>query len=473
MSDNAFDRQIRHTLENLEPPFDPTTWDALQQKLDAANAAPAAEEAPAPPPSRGTVTEQQIADFLRDFEVGYQPADWNLLSQQMDHRAEVRRIRLHKAAEAVLMLLLLANLQSVLTGSAKLFRMPVPAAPQPVEKPANRPIASNRHGHGLASAVVVEPSVATPGQLAAEHTIVPETTLVANVPVTLDVILANGQPAESVPQGIANQLIGPDGQPLPAGLRPLTLLAMLGLDQFATQQPAATTLAAAVRVPTTKANPSVGERLYAQIFAGWERNHTQFADASASSTNPGNSAGVLVGARRGKWGVEGGVAYARRSYNTEKEIITFRKTGPNSAVGTSLDGVRADFVAVPVRATRQLAHLGRTKVVAAAGATANFAMGKKYRFREYNMPLPPNQVPGIGQPDATLPVAESLLNGGNLADNFYATADLALRVEQPVTRRLTAFVEPVYSRAVTPGGFGPKSARTHSVAVQAGVMAAL
>jgi hypothetical protein len=64
------------------------------------------------------------------------------------------------------------------------------------------------------------------------------------------------------------------------------------------------------------------------------------------------------------------------------------------------------------------------------------------------------------------------MEGGGLAHNAYATADLGLRLEHNLGKRFTAFIEPVYRQNLG-GGFGPRSAQISTFSVQAGVMASL
>jgi hypothetical protein len=477
MSDQFFDKKIRESLENLEVPFDPSSWDAFERKLDAAT--------PAEVPDRGAALDDALRQRLADAAPTYEPAHWQLLSARLDSMAHIRRIRKHKVAEAAIMLLLLANLQAFFEGGTRLFHMPMPSI-QPTE--AEQPIARARQrgqGHQAQSGMAANIQTAdAPTGLTTEN----QTYLFENQTLTtLGADLAKQYAYEDsiiqaierqtgvrLPLTISRGLIGPDGRPVAKGLRPLTLLAALGLgplDHQRAMQPIAG-LAPTESAPR-KHRDRTG-RWFLQGMVAWESNRTRIPDDNPEKAfadrQSGVATGLAVGTRRGKWTAEAGIAYAQRGYGTAKEIFSIKKDdATGNFIGTTFAEVEGRLVSVPVKVTRQLARAGRVRVAATAGATGHFAAHKTYRFEEHPYPTSPSSQ---GNPVPT-PAADGLLQGGSVDRNFYATADLGVRVEYPMSRRAVAYVEPAIRQPIAGHGFGPKAARTRSVGVSAGVMATL
>jgi hypothetical protein len=480
MSDQQFDHKMRQALEQIEAPFDPQSWDALSRKLDN-TAAPATDATDAP-----NAFDQRMRERLEGVQPRYQTTHWDMLAQRLDSMAHVARIRKHKAAEAVLMLLLLANLQLVFKGGTQLFHMPMPAIQPAVEQP----IAAAQHGKSERTRT----NAAAP--LVAQDMDVEMSASLSNSASTAtiwsQVLSALGAGSDiSTPQnsnttvattdanptggGLARAMIGPDGRPITPGLRPLTLLQALGLDRVHSQtvQPIA-----GIQRNQDISTPQKNKRprswnLLASVGLDHNRTNTFDENGEALQTSRQRGARWQVGAayRGTHWGVEAGVAYANRRYQTGKEVFTIRQNSVDgTAIGTSFESVSAQLVQVPVRVTRQVARMGRTRVVAVAGATGHLAAQKNYQFSEHVYPTVPG-TSGNNQPD--IPQPDGLLQGGSVNRNFYATADLGVRVERPVTRGTTAFIESSVSQPVAGAGYGPARARTRTVGVSAGVLAAL
>jgi hypothetical protein len=136
--------------------------------------------------------------------------------------------------------------------------------------------------------------------------------------------------------------------------------------------------------------------------------------------------------------------------------------------------VEADIVAVPVKITRRIAQFGQTTAHATAGVTTNFAVNKNYEYGSVFYPgqapsgnLAPSQQPKLKQN------GQGVLENGSLKGNVYASADIGVRIEQPIGRRIAAFVEPGYRMALGNKGIGPNPAKINTLSVQAGVLATL
>lgn len=95
----------------------------------------------------------------------------------------------------------------------------------------------------------------------------------------------------------------------------------------------------------------------------------------------GFGGGVTVGYRKGKWGVETGLAYAHKDFTPQKDINIYAGNPIDGFLGAYVKGVDADVFAVPVKVTRRFARMGRTTGHAVAGITANVATEKRFAYK--------------------------------------------------------------------------------------------
>ena len=100
--ENNFDKHIREKLENLEPAFQPSDWNRMEEMLDAqAGNAPELED----------VYLDGIAyDSLHNLEVPYDPSSWTLIEQKLrDPYALRRRLVKYKVVEIAVFLLFIVT----------------------------------------------------------------------------------------------------------------------------------------------------------------------------------------------------------------------------------------------------------------------------------------------------------------------------------------------------------------------------
>lgn len=460
MEDNRFDNQMKSALERIEPPFDPSTWDALARKMDAL-------QNPVPVDA----VDKAVARGLQHLEPAFQPAHWDKLAGQMQTIADRRRrIIASKVAEAVLFALLAWNFGGLLFGEKP--SLPIaPAKPKydgpvaenqsprrartnvaPGSSEADGFVANTLTNNDLTTQAnfVFENGAAAPGQFPGDATAV----------FASEILNANGQILINVAAALAQAS---------AGFAPFAMLPrtpMNLVENAAAQQPqfAAFTI-----------HKKSEKQYYVSNYASVARNHVRtpydqdFQKSGYAQWSNGYGGGLAVGTRRGKWGAEAGIVYASKKYAPRTTIAI---TGGNPVAGyqgIALSEVDLDVLAVPVQVNRQIARAGRTSVRARAGATANFAVQSAYRYREIEVP---GTSGGTGINPLAKQVGRGVFEGGQVGKNAWLTADAGLRIEHRVNQVVTAFVEPVYSLAVA-GRVGPKRAQFGGATVNAGVMASL
>lgn len=452
MKEKDFDTSVKNALDRLEAPYDPASWAALERRMDAAYI----EENPAPVDP----VDKAVYHKLQQLEAPYQPDHWNLLAGRL---AELRRLRLRlwaaKASEIVIILLLLVNLQ----GSWVEKSAVPPAKPR-----HDGPVAA--HQKNATGRDVDAPHRAkgrTSDSFSADsgESFAPAWAAAAPLDpfLTLNNMAAPPEfsPApDFVPSG-PGALPGPLAavQPMPVAFSPFAFV------------PARHPLPGNMFVPPPKARTG---RLYWAAYAAADQNNVRSAGDFQQAK--GYSMGYALGYRRGKWGVETGIAYVQKHYEPKKKIEIYSGDVSNGYFGSYLGEVEADMVSVPLKVTRRVARMGRTTAHAVAGLTANVAVQKSYRYKTIRYPgsTPSSQGPNAlaAQPQLR-ENGRGVLENGRLSENAYVSADLGLRLERPIAGRWTAFVEPTFRQSLSARGLGPDPARINTFSFQAGVMASL
>lgn len=455
MDDKLFDKKIKSTLDNLEVPYDAASWAALEQRLNA----PFVEEHPAPVDA----VDKVVFRTLERLEAPYQPAHWDLLAQRMTWVArQRRRIWVAKLTEAAIFLLLLVNFDGLRDSDFEGEKPSV--APKP---PANNrlqalaPAPESQSGGMVGS----ETSTATGAYFTEEYGSGVSTYLLQNATLLFPEVSSDSEsPDNRAVAGAAGNLITSLSENWSSVAEMMTLPLLPG-------EPVARVNAEPRTASTVHIKAPKQHRFYAATFANFDRNNVRSEGYSNSSNGYGG--GMAIGYRIGKWGVEAGLSYNRRHYQPKKEVEIYDITA-NGLYGSYAKSVDADFVSLPVKVTRRVAQFGQVTVHATAGVTTNVALDKSFRYGSVFYPAPS----ASGNPDpAQQPKlrknGKGVLESGSFGGNVYASADVGVRVEQPIGRQIAAFVEPSYRLAMGKKGIGPNPAKVNTFSVQAGVLATL
>jgi hypothetical protein len=460
MSENKFDKVIAEHLKEVEMPYEPASWDALQAKLD--------QLPPATPPDAGpNAFDQRMRAMLEEVDMPYQPMHWDKMAQQLDHSAVVRRVRAWKMAEIAAVFLLAINLQVILDNGTRWFHMPRPQETTPEAAPDMASSSRQKGNRTIASGLYV-PALLPTASLAQNASALTTHTTLYNAHNASQAVHAATitTPAETVnlPGSINQALVDANGQPLPKGLRPLTLLAALGLDHIEQLQPKSPAMAALLTPQPKKAVKK--SSAYLMAYGGADQQSYTGKSGYSTKYNTVNG-GIRAGKRNGKWGMEAGIEFAPVAFAPEDDVIGFYKQN-GRVLATKYDRVRANMVSVPARLTRQIVRVGRTSVHAVAGLTAHFAANKSYEFRDEELVSSPSS---LSNDQPTLPQSKGIFENGTLYGNSYLTTDASVRVEHRLNRRMAAYVEPQYRRHANGRGVGPNASKNNAIGVQAGVIA--
>lgn len=471
MDNNTFDEYLQTSLKDIEVPYEPATWALLSNKLDALVAVDTTDD------TTGAWMDAPLSASLSRIEVPFQSAHWDLMAARLEEAKRMRRrVWMSKIAEAAIFLLLLLNLQTWIGGrpaDGSEERSQYALGPQ---KDAQTPTSKQRRtktpvavaaangagtgnllsafstGAGLSNTSAVAPvDVLSPGQ---------------NQTTPTDIIASILQPllGSEAAQQLQEQKAA---QPIAADLQHLPAFALQGLILPAYNKPNAL-----ATVPFTK-KATHQNRFYLSSQMGVQFDRVASGGDLHQRQNTGG--GLAVGYKKGKWGVEGGIQYNRKRFQPKKSVEIYAGNAANGYYGSYLAEVDADVVSVPLHATRRLAKVGKISAHAVAGLTANVATQKGYRNKNVyypgSSPSGPDPVSQGKQPLFRQEGVGLLEKGGQLNGNAYVSADAGLRLEAPISRRATVFVESTYRHALPIGdGLAPQPTSIHTVALNAGVM---
>lgn len=445
-----FDNDIQSALQNLEMPYDASTWSVLENKLDAL---------PAPDFLDGMMRPQ-----LEGIDIPLDGSAWTSFANKLDIVTRVRRLRFTKIAEAAIFLLLLLNLKSFL-GFVESVTHPTPAPhvfPRPIATSPFAPKIKSKSSADLAKSALSDNKTDLAQQII--DFVANRSLSIFNDPSTPDQISAF---SHKLPISSNASFLDADN-----------FYQKNGIIKFTNCPP---NPAKSVRSPIADVNFYLPDsklpkfkgpnRLYVSTYGSIDNNRLR--EAGHSDQSNGYSGGVSIGYRKGKWGVEAGIAYSRKTYQPKRQNVEFQNDPFNGISFFHINEVDADVVSLPVKATRRIGKIGNATAHAVAGLGAHLATSKTYGYvtTHYPPPVPVGADPNTSY-TSVLPNGKGVLENGGMANNFYGTADLGLRVEHPIGKHYSAFIEPVYRHSIG-GSLGPNLSRINTFSLQAGVVASL
>lgn len=461
LEEGKFDSTLKSALDRLQVPYDASSWNKLEQRLTQS----ASEEMKEP------VLDQHFRKVLQGLEAPYNSAHWDMMADRIVRENRIRRrIWITKFAEAAVFLLLVANLDGLLGGlhDASNDHLASTSSSTPVAEAGfaagstNGEFAtrSNNHGggsqdhsgfwaaHGSAATAIVLSSIepATSASLDGQTS-------------GSDILYSNGLSSANATALVLNT----DAAAISV-LDPLPLLQQ--------NSPISETFAYAGLPNRVHQKVAKQRNFYAMVFLGGNQN--QIHQGNDLRKVNGGEAGIMAGYRKGKWGVESGLAYSKKVFQPKRKIEINTGSVTNGYYGTYVDKVEADVVSVPVHVTRRIGQYGRVTLQAVAGSTANFAVQKAFKNKTIYFPgLSPNQDPNAPNFPQTQNAGNGVFEHGTVAENFYASVDAGIRVEKPVGKSFTVFLEPMVQMSLTKKGIGPDPSKINTFSVRAGVIASL
>ncbi len=481
------EREIRDALQNFEAPFDPKSWQLFEQKLNEKYT----EEKPEAVAEVDKIVYPKIARFEADFS----SKSWAILADRLKLIAvRKRQVWSSKLIESAIFLLLLANLPAWLG-----------LAPEPKKRifiPKNQAVAaleepSDRHeNRSKKDFFVVEKNdpasqflqkfgidgATADGLLAAASAIFPfPAAAIFDGSASLfsdqflseteaDFLASENENATRPPLDFSSQLI--DNQPI--AQKKLNASPSL-FDLFAASAPKKIASQNGPFLPVHfVAEKAKKRRFRVAAFASPQLNYVETIGGTSDESKKyqqlsvGYGGGVSFGSKKGRWGVETGLAYQAKNFVQPHELIT---GDFENYLVSKTEKIELEQIDVPLHLTCQIGRLRKTKITALAGNSLQI-VAQKNIVRTAQTADPKGILANVALRESQK--NQGLFEGGRLDANAVLTADFGLRIERPLgTSRLAFFVQPTVQTPIGSEGLGDQKAKITSFSLRTGIVSTL
>ena len=503
------DHIVKEALEHLEVPYDPTSWDDMQQRIDQ---------------ELGTDLDDDIKSTVADLHVGYQHKHWLQLKEWLDFTWYAsNKIYISKAAECGLMLLALFTFFNYV-GNGE-YNRPEPIAENiPTEmqvSPTNISETDNDLKLDVAASTdyteVGENSKSDDfqGQLPSEKNQIGQETdnnrsqsnisflpAAANPVVDAQKVIITDEnnytavinEAEVIESNTAEN--GPEiktGQLENATSKSIQDLVALesasSIDQLVLSNilPVVSQENSKPVVPVMVALHSQGEKNWAvSAFSDLGFNHisTPYDELYEKSGYNQNRIGIGGGLRVhrdfGPVELSAGLTYSSLKYNPKEFIELFKRSPESEGTVYRFEGIELNLLSVPIHANYYINKTGKWHAYIAAGGAIHLALQAEY---EKDAELVPGALPIPEFVDenegATVTVGrtpnfekkkfpDGLLENGSFKDNHYFTLDLGIGVERKISKSTSVFAQPTVYYNLFDKGLSANNDKINTFTLQLG-----
>lgn len=514
--EQRMDDAIRSKLSNVQPAYDPHSWDTLSHKLDQERQ------------TEAEAIDAIIRDRLKRVDTPYQRRSWQQLALRLE--LEYRRTRMvisSKLAESILALLLLFVFSQSPNASAdsglslpKQQPLAVREIPTPDNElthqgptstiPANSGIktapSGTRAPEQNRSAALMSTNASHPANVAAPDkanaaAIQPLQTKETATEITIS---ATNAPVEA--EAISAPL------PEESGATPQehAVSGSLATDYYPTTD--AINLAAAI-LDAPMLTPTISSLVLDPLHRNMALNLTPKPEARKTFlrigfiggpdylrviTPPtrigfdtvvaldryalGYHGGITMGIERGRWEIESGAIYTARRY-APVPVLYVKGSLREGYFGAGLNNFELNTVTVPLNFRYNVLLRDRWRIYAMAGLSLNLVLEANYytasesAYSTSFLP-PPSSSEGAGRGEAAdIPASlerrlvKGWLEGGNFWDNttFYGTVGTG--IERYMSPQWALFSQTVYQHSLFNfnGGLGPYRDRIHAMSISLGM----
>ncbi|MEN0003372.1 MAG: outer membrane beta-barrel protein [Bacteroidota bacterium] len=497
MDHKDFDDIIKNKLDGIEPSFDASHWDMLEDQLD--------EFEIGQPETEQTILDATVFDKLHRYEVPYQPEHWALLSERIGIEFHLRgKIVRYKLLELSLMLLLFFTFYNLLPTSNSAFAPQATLATttisseqiteeQAVTTTSNtidnktkteqdNPIFNSTNTHFKQSTFISTGASSSPHEVsnAASNT---DTSVEDDVeaPVTFSTPNQEQQNTKFVLPLLPNtrnnrlSLLRDDAEmsiPLSVQESPLveTLL-------FAPAKGDATDVALGLPI-TPAANADRGIRI--GMYASFDYNQVFTASNEAafdrfSRAGFGYGGGLSVGFPMGRWELETGFMYSAKQY--APWILELQGDFRDGYSGVGLKNTELNLISVPLNLRYDVHRQKNWRFYVLAGASihvafqANYYTGDAADLFNKNLPEPRNSLANGRSTFDQDNLSKGWFEGGTFEENVYLTGSVGVGVEHYLSTGWSIFAQPTYYRSINyfRHGIGPNRDRIHTISLLMGV----
>lgn len=510
-ANRRMDEWVRARLENLEVPYDPATWDLLEQRMDAA--APSFDDAIADklgnvevntPAASWEAMEQRlnveeaaetlenealvdsvVYDKLHNYSVPLRESHWKRMALRLEAEFVLRRkILQQKTAELVLMALLLLafirleplfiqNNQPVAQnqGAATEQLSSASATGETHNSPQAQTTPNNNNGN-------TPPANGQPSDTASPQ----NNNALVPAPATSNTS-ENQYPATTLPARAMKELAHPaNAMYLRVNAAPtafaenLNLLSndISGIESqtiSALILPKAKKLQAPMEVRVSLLS-TIDYNIVATPADRFEFQGTQISTDEDTTAASGYGGGILVDFKRNRWAFQTGGIYSFKRYIPNTPVLLFQTV--DYYVKEDFHGIQQDILQIPLTINYYLKNTGNWRLYGGLGITGHFITSSIYEFRYTYTPtfslLPPSP-PSEGETPSLKEEKDfpkGLLDGGSLHDNFYLTANLGLGIERYLSGRTSIFMQPSYQHYLMDKGIGTNKDKFYTFSLYLG-----
>jgi len=493
--DAAFDSMVMAVLGGLEVDFDPSSWDVLEEKMTSEAVLEDAE------------LDELTRQSLHDYEIPYEKSHWEIMAERLEEEFSLRRkLYRYKVLELGLMLFFIFTLINCLPFGAnkfeelKAFNFGLFQSNEKVETPifnnqneennsssieketvaASQPIAENVTSKQEVNTETNSTDAATPFQNTWKNTAAKEVTTINSVPEKLPIINKEivSERSDNIYIGrdkgaSANQLLS-DNAAIEKNQNEQALLDLLDLPK-AELLDFNHVLPAMILVPDKEKTiwrfGMVGNFEANYIFSP---DNEELGSSQDTTLGMGYGGGITGGFKRGKWGFETGGIYNHKSY-PPNFLNQFNPDGNKNILESEyFQDIQLELLQIPLNVQYFVINKPKWRVYASTGVSINLLLSPLYQISETRAVLSqtiPSAPPG-SEPDKSLKnkteFPMGILEGGNLKENSYLTAQFGLGVERSVGNRWSIFAQPNYQHYLSKNGLKPFKDKFYTLSLSVG-----
>ncbi len=487
-----FDQIIKDKLSKLHADYEPSTWELLEEKLDAQEAGV--------PPMEDRQWDEIIFDKLHQIEAKQRKNHWDILVHRLDSSQELQmKVFQHKAIELALLLLIIFTLGQYLPQNVQTIEN------QKIEQVVATDKATSRVNGFTETKNASKLSI--PAQKRVLKPAVPQK---QNNTITAETALPNGITVESppatkvdaasaIPSIGAKPAIGQhkpekpisyifQNKPVANRTELLAALERIDLSELDYEDASNAPYPLMAQMVRRRVNLRVG------MFGSGDYNliSTPLQDIDDISLQrydrytPGYGGGISIGLDFGRWGVETGAVYAAKLYQPQPILYLIGNLA-DGYYGEGIKDIEYNIIHIPLHIRYNFINTDKWRAYALGGVGAQIIFESSYYIADQRgfenalriLPPPPqrnNSVSPSREPNTHTPLddlykPEGWLEGGNLKENSLLSGNIGLGLERRFSERLSVFTQPTYQHSIyyLNKGWGLYKDRIHTMSIYTGV----
>lgn len=481
-SSEKFDQVIKDKLDRLQVEYDPKSWDAFEQKLDAGDQ----------PQVEDTLLDEVVFEKLRGLEPAGILPRWDLMSAKLDQEVATRRhLWGRRVMEVTLVLLILLTFVQYfgqqtpvrLIGNAgSTAASDVSEASSTAQEQTGTPTHSTDHNEAsfnnplatqqsISNAVVPPTSPATAQKMPIRINETPAIPGINSAAKTSEHIslTENASTPEIEISFEQNRM------ELLAAIETLDIAALedvaddehgLMLKPISQQRGFYISMFGSVDYNQIVTPPAMVE---GQMLEGFDRYEL------------GYGGGIMAGWETGRWEVGSGLIYTAKEYTPRPLLYIYDGSLKDGYSGEGFKLVELNMLQLPFNVRYNFVRYDKWRAYTTAGVSLHLTMQANYYIADetgFNRPAPsrpPSQHPGgpVNSPidEKASILTGGILEGGSLLKNSYVTGNIGFGLERFMTERWSIFAQPTYHHSIRNKrkGIGPDQDRINTMSIFMGV----